>query len=167
MATEPTALSAWACRQPDNKRSTIAHAYAYAYAYAHADLKASRYLYSRHVRRKSTRRPKAPLPLRRTAPVDPLHSQNGDHFVLSWVVPTRRTYPILSLHYDGAPIMFLQDTEAQLVRGTCDAVLIAMSTEFSLELFGCDGVLHVTVEGRHGAYRHQSALSALRRRTGV
>src|SRR4029453_15888624 len=24
-ATEPTALSAWACRQPDNKRSTIAH----------------------------------------------------------------------------------------------------------------------------------------------
>jgi hypothetical protein len=26
-ATEPTALSAWACRQPDNKRSTIAHAH--------------------------------------------------------------------------------------------------------------------------------------------
>jgi hypothetical protein len=26
-ATEPTALSAWACPQPDNKRSTIAHAH--------------------------------------------------------------------------------------------------------------------------------------------
>jgi hypothetical protein len=25
--TEPTVLSAWACRQPDNKRSTIAHAH--------------------------------------------------------------------------------------------------------------------------------------------
>ena len=28
-ATEPTALSAWACRQRDNKRSTLAHAYAH------------------------------------------------------------------------------------------------------------------------------------------
>ena len=49
-----------------------------------------------------TQRPKAQLPPRLTATVDPPRSQNGDHFVLSWVAPARRTFPILSLHYDGA-----------------------------------------------------------------
>ena len=53
-------------------------------------------------RRQSTRRPKAQLSPRRTTQVDPLRSQNGGLFVLSWVAPTRRTYQILSLHYDGA-----------------------------------------------------------------
>jgi hypothetical protein len=80
MGGEPTALSARPCRQPDNKRSTFDY---------RRHWKASR----TSLRRRSTRRPKAQLPPCLTAPVDPLHSQNGGHFVLSWVVPTRRTYP--------------------------------------------------------------------------
>ena len=101
-ATVATALAAWACREPDDKRSAVAD----------GRLKAS----STSLSRRSTRRPKAQLPPRRTALVDPLHSQNGGRFVLSWVVPTRRTYPILSLHYDGAPIMFLQLGAGRYVR---------------------------------------------------
>ena len=66
-----------------------------------ADIAAKTYS-ARHVRRGSTRRPKAPLPPHLAATVDSLRSQNGDHFVFSWAVPTRRTYLILSLHYDGA-----------------------------------------------------------------
>ena len=47
---------------------------------------------ARHVSgRRSTRRPKAQLPPRRTAPADQVHSQNGGHFDLSWAIPTRRT----------------------------------------------------------------------------
>ena len=37
---------------------------------------------------------------------------------------------------------------------------------FLLERFGCDGVLHLTMEGRRGAYERQSALSVLRRHAG-
>ena len=70
-----------------------------------ADIAAKTYS-ARHVRRGSTRRPKAPLPPHLAATVDSLRSQNGDHFVFSWAVPTRRTYLILSLHYDGAVSYF-------------------------------------------------------------
>jgi len=47
-----------------------------------------------------TLRPKAQLPPHQTALVEPVHSQNGGrgHFVLSWVVPTRRTIAILSIY---------------------------------------------------------------------
>jgi hypothetical protein len=43
----------------------------------------------------------------------------------------------------------------------------AAATEFSLERFSTSGVLHLTMEGRRGAYRHQSALSVLRRNAGI
>ena len=81
MGGEPTALSARPCRQPDNKRSTFDY---------RRHWKASR----TSLRRRSTRRPKAQLPPRLTTSADPLRRrQNGIQFVLSWVVPTRRTYP--------------------------------------------------------------------------
>jgi hypothetical protein len=45
MDAEPTALSAWACRQPDNKRSTFAH---------RANLKTSRALIPRKLAQRGT-----------------------------------------------------------------------------------------------------------------
>ena len=80
MGGEPTALSARPCRQPDNKRSTFDY---------RRHWKASR----TSLRRRSTRRLKAQLPPRQRAVVDLVQSLTGSHFVLSWVVPTRRTYP--------------------------------------------------------------------------
>ena len=89
MGGEPTALSARPCRQPDNKRSTFDY---------RRHWKASR----TSLRRRSTRRPKAQLPPRLTTPADPLRRrQNGNQFVLSWVIPTRRNLS-QPLHYDGA-----------------------------------------------------------------
>ena len=49
-------------------------------------------MFTRHVRgRRSTQRPKAQLPPRRTAVVAQVYSRNGGHFDLSWAIPTRRT----------------------------------------------------------------------------
>ena len=124
----------------------------------------------RHVRRRgSTRRPKAQMPPHQIALVEPVHSQNGGrgHFVLSWVVPTRRTYPILYRQDDGY-VSYFRNTKANPGgRLHCTSAFGAiLQNPFSLERFTSDGVPHVTVEGRHG-YPHQSALSALWRQTEI
>ena len=56
--------------------------------------------------RRSTRRPKAQLPPRRTGLADGLQSESV--LVLSWVVPARRTGPILSVYSDTAVPLFWQ-----------------------------------------------------------
>ena len=58
-------------------------------------------------RPRSTRRPKAQMPPRQKTLVDAVHSQSGDHFVLSWAVPPEGlSYPFIKTvpyHFFGNP----------------------------------------------------------------
>jgi hypothetical protein len=96
MAAEQTALSARPCRQPDNKRSTFDY---------RRHWKASRaLLYLRHVLAGEGPREDQKHNCRRA------EQRQLTRFIVrmvitsccTWAVPSRRAYPSLSLHYDGA-----------------------------------------------------------------
>jgi hypothetical protein len=143
-----------------------------------------------HTKTKST------VPPHRTALVEPVHSQNGGrcHFVLSWAVPTRRAANI-SLHYDGARIHIFATLSGTLCLEAYISVTQSSCTGWSLctsawaqsltsetpcvsqttlgancifhwNDLAATGVLLLTMEARRGAYRHQLALSVLRRHAG-
>ena len=130
----------------------------------------------RHVRgRSSTRRPKAQLPLRQTGLADGLQSQKGGHLMLSWVVPTRRTNPTLSLHTMTVPLSYFCNSERDAMSGSRHSLpqsSIATHQSSIVTQSSCAArwmvAVYLCLGGRRGAYRKRPrALFTLWMQTGV